>query len=259
MSYKIIRIFSLPATLVLSLAMPANIFVQADVPPTPPTGMCARISALDDTVATRTSDRSDVLSAKTSEREDTLQTKREERDAKLAAHRDTQDAHLDEVFAKIEAKAQNESQQEAVNAFKIILLEAIDTRRAAVDQAIETFRSGVDDAVEARKTARDAAVDAYKIAISDAFNKAEADCVAGVNAATVRTTLRSSLEAARAKFKSDRQAIDKISDTIKPLVETKQAAFKKAHDDFKASLEAAKATLKTALESSADTNSQEGQ
>ena len=35
--------------------------------------------------------------------------------------------------------------------------------------------------------------------------------------------------------------------------------FKKAHDDFKASLEAAKATLKTALESSADTNSQEGQ
>jgi hypothetical protein len=78
-----------------------------------------------------------------------------------------------------------------------------------------------------------------------AVQKAKDDCAAGVDANQIRTTFMAALKAGKDKYNSDRQTIEKIS--TKTLVEIRQTAFKKALDDFKVAIQAAKDKLRAAF------------
>ena len=48
-----------------------------------------------------------------------------------------------------------------------------------------------------------------------ALDKAKADCAAGVDSATIRATLRTSIEAAKTKLRADMAAIEKAKADLK--------------------------------------------
>jgi hypothetical protein len=55
------------------------------------------------------------------------------------------------------------------------------------------------------------------------------------------------MKAAQDKFKSDRQAIEKLKDLLEPIRASRKAEVEKAIADFKAAMEKARADLKAAF------------
>lgn len=195
------------------------------------------------------------LDQRIAEQQAKIATKRAEIAAKFNGHRQAQNTKLTQKrtewnvnrqahFAKLEEKAQNDVQKQAVVDFVAAVEAALVVRRAAVDKAITDFRQAVDQIRTARQTAVDTAINTFKEAKRVAFAKVEADCVAGVNPKTSRETLRTSLKAARDKFASDRQALEKRKDQMEPLLTARREAIKEAIAEFKTALDEAKTKLK---------------
>ena len=86
-----------------------------------------------------------------------------------------------------------------------------------------------------------------------ALDKSKSDCAAGTDPAAIRETLRAALDAAKTKLRSDLQAVEKLGDATKALIETRRAAHDKAMADFKIALDKAKADLRVAFPKDAPT------
>jgi membrane protein involved in colicin uptake len=185
------------------------------------------------------------IADKQEERLQNMEEKKLQREEKLAEHREKWEQNREEQYTKLESKAQTDVQKQAIVEFKQAVEAAISARKEDVDAAISAFRTGLDQLINNRKTATENAKNAYRNTYQVAVQKAKDDCAAGVDANQVRTTFMAALKAGKDKYNSDRQAIEKIS--TKTLVETRQTAFKKALDDFKAAMQAAKDKLRAAF------------
>jgi len=179
------------------------------------------------------------------ERLEKLEQRREDKNGKLEQYREKWEEKWEEHFDKLEDIATTSAQMEALIEFKQAVKEAIASRQAAIDEAISDFRDALDQAIANRKTAVETAKNNYLAAYQAAIDKAKADCAAGIDPAKVRDTLQVALKAAREKFNSDKQAIEKLN--LKPLVEARQQAFKEALDYFKKAMQEARDKLKAAL------------
>jgi len=170
---------------------------------------------------------------KQEERLQNMEEKRLQREQKLVDFREKWEQNRERQYEKLQEIAQTDTQKQAVLEFKQTTETALTARKIAVDAAISAFRSGLDQLINNRNT--------YQVAVQ----KAKEDCAAEVDANQVRTTFMATLRAGRDKYNSDRQGIEKIS--TKALVETRQAAFKKALDDFKTAMQTAREKLRTAF------------
>lgn len=206
---------------------------------------CSRIENWIERVDQNLAKNQERLTNRQEERLQNLEKRRLQREEKLAEHREKWEQNREEQYTKLEEKAQTDAQKQAVLEFKQAVEAAISARKTAVDAAISTFRTGLDQLINNRKTATENARNAYRNAYQVAVQKAKDDCAAGVDANQIRTTFMAELKAGKDKYNSDRQAIEKIS--TKTLVETRQDAFKKALNDFKAAIQAAKDELRAAF------------
>ncbi|MFA5762367.1 MAG: hypothetical protein WC931_02105 [Bacilli bacterium] len=184
------------------------------------------------------------LTAKRGEQGEKLEKNRVKNEGALAEKRTVQDEKRLAGYEKLLGHAASDEQKAAVEKLQSTMEAAVVARRAAVDAAIAVYRSGMDKLIADRKAGMDAALTVYKASIKAAEQKAAADCSAGVDPATVRTNLKSATDAARIKYKSDRETVIKISDQVRALGDARKAAFETALNDFKTALEAAKNELK---------------
>ena len=177
--------------------------------------------------------------------------KRDERqglkDGKLDDRRDDRDENRAGRYDKLYARASTTEAKAAVDVFKAAVESAVSTRRTAVDAAIEKFRVDSQALITNQQAVVDAAAQTLKTSIDAAIAKAKADCTAGVDAATVRETLRKSIKDAQDIFKEKAKKPADIGSQLKALRETRDAAIKAAMDAFKTAFDAAVAALKTAL------------
>lgn len=242
------------AAIVANLLAPVAFAADANVngperPDRPAAGtqFCTLLTSHVGSVMSKMGDMGAKLDERRLERDARLASRETERQQKVTDLRAKADSRRAELLAKLEDKATTDAQRQALSAFQSAVNAAVTARRAAIDAANEAFRTGLHAAIADRKAKADAAVKAFKTAITAALNKAKADCAAGVDAATVRANLRTATQAALEKLKSDRQAIDKLGDTVKGLVDARRAAHDKAMADFKAAMEKARADLKAAM------------
>ena len=233
--------------LAVNLFMPVSSLAQG-VSNDTQRSFCNRVSEWNTKIDRSIADREAKLEARRVDRLEKLAEKRKDRDEKIAENRERWGENRDEHFAKLNERAQNDEQRQAVADFVAAVKTAIATRKAAINAAIQAFRQGIDKAIADRKTAVDDAVQSFKDAVSVAEAKAKADCDAGVDAATVRQNFVDSLKAAKDQFKADRQEIEKLKDAIKPLIDTRKAAIAKAIQDFKMAIRKAKADFKAVFE-----------
>lgn len=232
--------------IITSLLIPVLLLAQGNAEK----GICARLSTLSLKIDERFANFDARLEAKRTETANRIETRQNEFDARLTEKRAKWDANRDEHFAKLEEKAQTDVQKQALLAFRETVTAAISARRAAIDTANQNFREGVQDAIASRKSAVDTATTTFRNSLKAAFDKANSDCQAGVDPRTVRENLGTDLKAARDKFASDRQEIEKLKTPMETLINTRKEAIKKAIDDFKAAIEKAKTDFKAAFPTS---------
>jgi len=245
-NYKKIFIVAALTTLVIPLLGLAQ--VQKDK-------LCERLSEKGAKIIEKISGLDAKLDEKRAEGLSKIAERQANHDEKYAANRKKWDENRQEQFAKLEERAQTDSQKQAIAQFKLAMTAAINTRRSAVDTAIQAFRSGLQNAIISRKSAADAAVATLISSINSAIEKAKTDCASGVDPKVVRENLAAGIKAARDKFISDKQDIEKLSDSVHLLVTARRQAVEKAHNDFKAAAEQARTSLKAVLGSPSPTPS----
>lgn len=166
----------------------------------------------------------------------------------LDSNRSDWDANHAKQYAALDARATTDAQKAAVASFKTTMDAAVTTRRSAIDGAVSTFRTGLSSLVTSRQSSADTAMATYETAVNAAIAKANTDCTAGVDGKTVRDTLTTSIKAARDAFQASRKPDTDLSGTgAQALNAARKASVDKAVADFRATAEAARATLKTAF------------
>lgn len=238
------------AAVILATSVLAPVLTSAQTDSQARTGQlkifCDRAFNLFTKINEKITDQLGKLKDKRDEIGNNIQNRWDVRDKKLEENRAKWDEARGEHFTKLEEKAKTDVQKQALVQFKEVVNNAIKARRIAINSAIETFRKGVEQAASSRKSSIDAMIAEFKNSVKAAYEKAKIDCAAGLDAATIKTNLKTSLKAARDKFVSDGQAVDKTQDVKKQLIDAKKQAMEKAIQDFKAAMEKAKSDLKAA-------------
>jgi hypothetical protein len=168
-------------------------------------------------------------------------------DAKVKETRDRLDAKRDAHVLKLNERASTPEQKTAVEAFVTALHNGIAARRVAIDAARETFRTGTEKIRNDRKMTVEKAFTTFTASVNAALDKAKKDCDAGVAPKTVRTQTVAALKSARTALQTTIKGLEKNKASIETLKTARNAAVKKAQDDFKAALEKAKTDLKAAF------------
>ena len=91
------------------------------------------------------------------------------------------------------------------------------------------------------------AVDNFKAAVDAAITKAKADCVAGIDPTIIKQAFHEAMKAGPGRALKAREDMEKLRPQLEALKKTRNEAIKKAKDDFKTALEAAKAELNAAF------------
>ncbi len=180
-------------------------------------------------------------------RAERLDGSRDTRDTNVIDTRQKQDEQRNAWYSKLEAAADTDAKQAALASFRTTVEASVEARRLAVDNAIETFRVAVDGAVSAKGTARAETATAFTTAVTAALDQAKADCAAGKDAKTVRSSFQAALKEAREVIQSDRNEVQKLGDQIRGFADTKRVAIQTATDTFHKTLDKARADLKTAF------------
>lgn len=232
---------------VFSMVLPNVLSAATSTPKFGGQNVCGRLDAFISQMESRVTVREQKILTRQNERRTNWSDRLSGWDEKREQKRSQAETKRSDFYRNLESKAQTEGQKQAVVLFKAALQAAINARKAAVDTAIETFRSAVSRLLQSRQSSIDAAVSAYKAAQKSAFDKAKSSCGSETDARMILETLKTELKTAQDKFQADRQAIEKSVEQLRLLNETKRSAVEKAHQDFKAVLEKAKADLKAAF------------
>ncbi len=209
---------------------------------------CERILSVSEDHSKRFSAKKDEFGQMFSDNAGAFEDRRDTRDANLNGIREKQDEARNEMYMRLEEKAKTDEEKKAVKDFRETLEEAVTDRRKAFDNAVDTFRSGVDGLVASKKTSVTGSVDDFQASVAAAFDKAKSDCSAGADPKTVRETLMTTLKNNREKLRGSAQSFEKIGDSVASLAKTRDAAFKKAADDFKSTVEKARTDLKQVMQ-----------
>lgn len=209
--------------------------------------LCEKISNLAEKFSAKIAQQEEEIRNRQEERLNSWEEKSAQVESELDSRRETWDENRDQQFTKLEERAQTEVQEKAVTDFEATVRAAIATRRATIDTAMKIFRDGVQAAVRTRQGQIDQLVSDSKASRQAAIDKAQEACDNGSDPATVRTTLRTSLQAAKGDIQSDKQDVAKVGATVEALVRIRQQAVEKAKGDFKAVMEQARIQLKKAF------------
>lgn len=239
---------SFGAAILIAVMLPLLVLAQpADTPGKKEIDFCTLLSAISSRIDQNITDRETKLETKRAELQDRVQTKRTEKDAKLLQKRQKWDTNRAEHFAQIENKAQTDAQKQALLMLKQAVQAAIAARRSAIDGAIQSFRQAVNETANSRKAALDGLTNTFRTSVRAALQKANTDCTAGTIPKTVREMLKNAVQAAKQKFITDRQGLEKFKADMEELIAFRKDAIKKAIDDFKAAIEKTRDDFKTAV------------
>ncbi|MBU0625303.1 hypothetical protein KKF05_03100 [Patescibacteria group bacterium] len=193
-----------------------------------------------------------------------LEEARSRQDERLAEHRSRlynqvelirtrYDERHNERIKLMLAKVADEETRQALLQFQQSVQTAVAARRAAFDVAQDDYGIAMDAVTNELRIAVNAAADVLQSAIDVALEAAKTACADSADSdspdiKTIRAELQIELKAAREQFQSARKDMAPLSDSIKPLTEVRNAAFRAAKKDFDTALEAAHSELKLSLD-----------
>jgi hypothetical protein len=248
--FKQISSATLSIITLMSVASPIVAAVELPKPPENKVGdrvFCTQIGGISDKIGAEIEKKKGEHKAKHTEIEIKKDAKVAEWSKKLSDNRTKWDTARSTEFAKLNELAKTDAQKAAVEKFISTMKAAIELRRSSNDSANMTFKEAVKAATGTQSSNTEASAAQFKAAVEAAKAKAQAACTAGTEIKTVKDQLKADMEAARKAFKEARTPDTKIGETVKQLQATRKASVDANDKAFKATAEAAKAALKTAL------------
>ena len=172
-------------------------------------------------------------------------------DTTVASDRSKADTERSQEFVKLQARAKTSTQKTAVQTYSASVINAVTVRRAAYDAARHTFREGVLATINTRKETVTSQFSSFQGSVNSAIQTAQSSCSSTPNdGSAIRTTLQTSLKAARETFQSDRKSDTTTNSQIHELAITRNAAFKAADQTFQNSITSARQSLEKAFSGS---------
>lgn len=213
----------------------------------------AQISAFCASVDSSTADLDALISKKEADYDtskaamtDALAASRKATDKELYDERVAANADYAAQFKALAASATTPAEQAAVAAFKKTVLQAIATRRANVDVAIENYRDGVDAILASRDATYASALATLKTSVDQTLAAGASDCAQDSTSAPAATP-QALIAGAQSAFQSAISDLGDSTDQLSTLASTRDTKVAAAGTKFSTTVDAAAATLKTAL------------
>ncbi len=168
------------------------------------------------------------------------------RDEKLKSQRQKRDEQRDAFYVALNLKAQTDEQYTAVETFKTLVEDAVETRRASIDEATVVFREAVDALVESKKTEVEKLYYNYEKEHNTLIDSVQSACDENTSSSDLKKIakdLNAEMKKNREQFRNEVQQTKKISPEIQELVTVRKDAVQDAIDLFKETVDVAKADL----------------
>lgn len=197
------------------------------------------------------------IKTRLAERISQMTQKRTETEAQIQKRIAQGSTRLDKTpnWEKLRADIKTDEQKIAVEKFITTIQSAIQVRNEAHQRIANEYRTAVQTANNSRKSEIDAQISSYKDQLATISSQIKTDCAAGKNTGEIRGYFKTELQKTRNEFQTRTRTAEQFKNEITPIREAKQAEFRTALENFKASIESAKTELHFAFQSSADTTS----
>ena len=202
------------------------------------------------------SNQAEQIKARLTERISQMTQKRTETEAQIQKRIAQNSVQMDKSpdWTRLRAAAKTDEQKAAVEKFVTAIQNAIQVRNEAHQKIANEYRAAVQTANNARKSEVDSQITAYKDQLATIGSQIKADCAAGKDAGEIRGYLKTELQKTRNTFQTRTRTAEQFKNELTPIKDAKKAEFQTALETFKASIEAAKAELRTTFQASSDTN-----
>lgn len=222
---------------------------QAVVSATKPEGgsFCARVDQLRASALKQHDGLRKQLDSSRAKQVAELDSKKKENDTYVTGLTKTVDTQRDQQITKLAEKAKDPAKKTALSTFQRAVAAAVSARRMAITASNNAYRLSLKDAIAKRKASADVMLKTYQDAVLAASSKAKSDCATKVDPAVARETFLSAIKTAKDKLQGDKKILERLEETIAPLISVRRAAHEKALADFKVAMEKARADLKVVL------------
>jgi len=171
------------------------------------------------------------------------------KDNKLGKLRGEADSKRSAHFNELAKKYTSESQKQALEAYRVTILKAVQERREAVDKIRQDFRTKLIAISSDHQAKLQGAENELLASVESAINTASDGCKSGSDSATIKAQFDQNILAAKTKFIESKNNLSVSDSSVSALVAERDNALNQAYASFKATAEAAKATLQTQLNS----------
>lgn len=209
--------------------------------------ICTRLTNSASKLSQQLMEKEKKITERHTERLNKANARKLDRETKRAERLTQHQERFEKQYEKLLRSAKTDVQKQAVAEFKQTVESARSKKNETLQSAIDSWLQTVQKTLTDRDAAIAKAVSDFKNAVKTASDKAAADCQSGVDPATVRSTLISSLEAARNNFRAERQKLNSLGKTLEDERAKKQQDMKKAVDDYKSAVKEAVAKLQATL------------
>jgi len=153
------------------------------------------------------------------------------------------DALRESRFKTLTRQAKSKQDKERTIAFEKAITDAVTLRRGVIDTETKAYRKGILDIYLKEESSLHLAADTF-IETTEAFlAKAKHGCAIGIESKTVRETYIADLKKAEETFKTTKQKVMDITESIQALTQTQKEKFAAAQANFETTVAQAKIKL----------------
>ncbi len=210
--------------------------------------ICSRIDDIESKVQDSMSSRQQALEKRRSDQAKKMQSNFENKALQISELRTQWDKNRSSHYEKLGEKATTQEQKSALEEFKNTIESAVAKRRAAFDQATQDYRNSIDYTMNNKQNGIEEIVNTYKSQLTQAQQQLSTDCRQSKSELEIRQSFNSRLQQAKNNLTNDQAGVDQIALQINQAKQNRLNIIEAATQEFKSTLESAKASLKSVLQ-----------
>jgi len=211
-------------------------------------GICARLDDIESKMQDSMLSRQRVLEKRRSDQAKKMQSNFENKTLQISELRSQWDKNRFSHYEKLGEKATTQEQKSALEEFKNTIESAVAKRRAAFDQATQDYRNSVEYTMNNKQNGIDEIINTYKSRVSQAQQQLDIDCKQSKSEIEIKQDFNNRLQQAKNNLTDNQTGMDQIVLQINQAKQNRLNIIEAATQEFKATLDTAKSSLKSILQ-----------
>lgn len=208
---------------------------------------CSVISAASARIQARLQTRNPKVDIQKQTITQNLASRRQAGLVELASKRVEWDGVRAQHYTKMLERSGNDAQKAAISSFKESVEVSVAKRRASVDEALNSYFTQSDTIVASQAGNAEILRANFENSVNTAITQAKSQCSAGADAATIRQSFASELQAAYDSIDKSRSTLNSSREQLAGLRQSERAAIAAATEAFKRELAQERDSLRDSL------------